>query len=81
MAVRGRSRAPSGKSPSASAERDARSSAWVWSDAAEARCPQKRPRCLSQQYLARGTVFHGFLQIKQNSLSMFEEWLPIGFCQ
>ncbi len=38
MAVRGRSGAPSDKSPSASAGRDTSSSAWVWSDAAEARC-------------------------------------------
>ena len=52
MALIGRSGAPSGRRPSASAGRDANSSAWVWSDAAEARCPQKRHRaCRNNTWL------------------------------
>jgi len=73
IAISSRSGAPSGKLSCASTDREASGSAWVGTDAAAARCHHARQRCLSQPYLARESLFRGFLQIKQNGLSMFEE--------
>ena len=59
IAISSRSGAPSGKVSCAEADREARGSAWVGTDAAAARCHHARQRCLSQPYLARGSLFGG----------------------